>query len=195
MRAVRKGKAMKKLLVCIAGALLALSIAGCGSGTQASSSSSSQGSSAAGSSESTAIANPWKDAATAQEAGEGAGLEGFSTMDKVNVAGDTMSVKSYTYTDGIAQALYEQDDKQLTVRKGKGMNTTELAGDYNTYASTWTQNVKGLNVTCMGAEEGKAQHVEWTLDDDVYAILCSAPDGKDFSLDEGDIQSLVMGIQ
>ena len=141
------------------------------------------------------IANPWTDVKSAQEAGTGAGLDGFSVMDPVNVAGMTMPVQSYTYMKGIAQATYEQDDKQLTIRKGTGLSAEELAGDYNEYAYTWKQNIKGLEVTCMGAEQGKAQHVEWALEKDGYAILCYAPDGKEFSLDEGDVQSLIMGIQ
>lgn len=146
----------------------------------------------------TGLANPWSDAETLDEAAEGAGLDGF-TIEGGEISLGTVEVSQARYMDGIAEAIIDFPASQLTIRKGLASAAAEegdISGDYNTYANTWTQNIKGLEVTCFGDKEDAAAKIIWQLDDTCFSINALALGGEEaFGLSADDISSLINGIQ
>jgi hypothetical protein len=86
----------------------------------------------------------------------------------------------------------------MTIRKGNASvaEDGDISGDYNEYANTWTQNIKGLEVTCFGNREGESTKTIWQVDDTCYSITAYGLGGDtDYGLSPDDINSLINGIQ
>ena len=145
------------------------------------------------------IANPWSEAATIEEAAAGAGLDGFDIVEGMVIDLGELPEGVYRYMDGIAEADYEFPAVSLTIRKGLASAAAEegdISGDYNEYANTWTQNIKGLEVTCFGNREGDATKTIWTLGDTCYSITAYGLGGDtDYGLSPDDLNSLINGMQ
>ena len=139
------------------------------------------------------IANPWTDVATAEEAAKGAGLDGFS-LEGGEISLGPVEVTTYRYMDGIAEAAVEFPAVSMTVRKGTGSD--DISGDYNEYANEWTQNIKGLEVTCYGNREGEATKTIWTSGDYSYSITAYGLGGDtDYGLSADDLNTIINGLQ
>lgn len=209
----------KKLIAAMAVAsVLVLALAGCassGSGSAASksasassasasasasaSSASASASSASASAASVGMPNPWSDAASAEEAAKGAGLDTFSVPEGIKISLGEVPAATYSYMDGIAQAKIEFPAVEMTIRKGKASAAAEegdISGDYTEYANTWTQNIKGLEITCFGNREGDATKTIFQVDDTCYSINVLGLGGDtDYGLKAEDLQSLIMALQ
>ncbi|MDO4891416.1 MAG: hypothetical protein Q3963_08625 [Coriobacteriaceae bacterium] len=208
---------MKKYLVAALLAAFVLALAGCGSNSAASSSSASDSSASASASvsasESSAaddaaadadepeegdqgVSIDWQPVATAEEAATAAGCNGFSVMDEVTLGDITFTDPTFSHADGVAQAVYEQPACMVYVRKATGVYGAPLSDrSYDEFAHTWTQNHKGLEITCYGAEEGAATLIQWNVGDDAYAATYQGLGGDEMTMDPDDITSLVSGIQ
>lgn len=147
----------------------------------------------------TGMANPWSDAASAEEAAEIAGLEFFEVPTDMFADMELVTEPTYQASEGIAQADYEMGAAAGTVRKGLATAVPEgsdISGDYNEYANTWTISVKGLEVTCFGNDEGRATKSLWSVDDTVFSIVVEGLGGDDnFGLDEDQLNSIIESIQ
>lgn len=183
---IRKRKMTPLLLVL----LLIFTLAACGSRTEES---------PAGSEEMTGMANPWSAAESASAAAEGAGIDGFEIPEDSEISLGTVKVEEYRYMDGIAEADIPIGAVEMTIRKGRADAAAEdgdISGDYNTYANEWTQNIKGLEVSCFGNREGEATKTIWSLDDTLFSITAYGAGGDDdFGLSADDLSSLINGIQ
>ena len=117
------------------------------------------------------IANPWEVAQTAEETAQGAGLDKFGVPESVQAGGTEYDSPAYFYTKTIAQVRYSHDSDTILLRKS-GSNTGKegLAGDYNDYAETWSQDVDGIEVTCYGAAQEAAQLIMWQRDGSNYSL-------------------------
>lgn len=199
---------MKRKLAIVAvttmAMVLALGLAGCSSGSSSSTAPSTEESTAESTSteestESTGVANPWSDAASAEEAAKGAGIDGFIIGEGDEISLGTIANVSYSYMDGIAEAQFPIAAVDMTIRKGLASAAAEegdISGDYTEYKNTWTENFKGLEVTCFGNRKGEATKTIWTVDDYAYAILAYGAGGDtDFGLSVDDLSSLVNSIQ
>lgn len=206
-----KGEIMKIKLVVMSAAAFALAVglASCGS----------QGQPASGSSAATSapvetsaaveptsdlgetspmvgMPNPWSEAASAEEAAQGAGLTDFSVPADVELTVGPVTEVSYRYMDGIAEATIMYPASQATIRKGIVPEGEDISGDYNEYANTWTQNIKGLEVTCSGNREGAATKTVWSVDGISYSINALGLGGdEDFGFSADDLNSLINAIQ
>ena len=143
-------------------------------------------------------ANPWKDADSLDAAAEGAGLDGFSIAEVTVLSIGEVKPESFRYMDGLAEVKMPVGAVEMTIRKGRADVATDgdISGDYNEYAHTWTQNIKGLEVTCFGNRDGEATKTIWQVDDICFAILAYGAGGDDdFGLNPDDINSLINGIQ
>ena len=146
----------------------------------------------------TGIANPWSTADTLAEAAAGAGLDMFSIPEGAEISLGEVKLSEARYMDGLAEAVVDFPAVQMTVRKGNASAATDgdISGDYNEYASTWTQNIKGLEVTCFGNREGEATKTVWQVDDTCYSITAYGLGGdSDYGLSPDDLNSMINGIQ
>lgn len=209
---------MKKKLIVVSAiaCMLALALAGCASSSSGSSASQSASSSSASasaasaqasasstsapaSSASVGMANPWRDVETSEAAAEGAGLSIFDVPEGITMSLGKVPAPTYRCMDGIAQATYEFPAVEITIRKGTAAaanGTGDISGDYTEYANTWTQNIKGLNITCFGNREGEATKTIWQVGDNCWSINAKGLGGDtDFGLQANDLQSLIMAMQ
>lgn len=189
---------MKKWLAIMAAAALALALAGCGQGNSASSSTAEEKSSSTEAS--AGIPNPWSDAATAEEAGKGAGFEGFTVPDALPVGDVEWAAPAFSFMEGIAQADYDAAAAQAIVRKGSADFTGEmLHGVYETFEITWTHPCKvgsdTIEVTCNGYEKGTASLMEWSANGYNYSVYIANLDSEIFGIAEADMADVVASIQ
>lgn len=148
--------------------------------------------------ESVGMANPWSDADTLAAAAEGAGLDGFSIPEEAEISLGEVKLSQARYMEGLAEAVVEFPAVEMTIRKGNASiaEDGDISGDYNEYANTWTQNIKGLEVTCFGNREGESTKTIWKVDDTCYSITAYGLGGDtDYGLSPDDINSLINGIQ
>ncbi len=139
----------------------------------------------------TGLANPWSDAATAQEAAAGAGLEGFTPPEYLNCLAGDYTV-TYRYMEGLAEAVYTDGTNTLVVRKGVGEE--DISGDYNSYAETRTVVWKALSIQCAG-NNGQIKKANWYFGGFACSLTFNAGNDGLPGLEEGDITSLVNQIQ
>ena len=188
---------MKKVLVAMTVAALAFVLAGCASGTS--------GSSAATSSDATSDS-----AAAAEEVTEGnheptqwapvesaaKGFASFDVPDSFTFGDLEFSKPTFSYADGVAQATYETPATMVTIRKGDGIYGAPLTDrNYAEFPQKWTQNHKGLEITCYGAKEGAATVIQWNVDSGAYAITYQGLGGEEMAMTPDEITSIVSGIQ
>ncbi|MBP5280837.1 MAG: hypothetical protein J6Z03_10165, partial [Erysipelotrichaceae bacterium] len=96
--------------------------------------------------------NPWKMTEDMQEALDATGIKFHSPIAEA-LPGDVEYAYSF-YTEDIFQVNYRSDANELFFRVSKNHEGKEdLAGDYNEYAKTWHESVKGLDVTCYGDDD------------------------------------------
>ena len=142
------------------------------------------------------IANPWSEAASAEEAAQGAGLDGLSLVENLDLdLGEEFS-RTYRYMDGIAEITLEYPASQITIRKGTPDQGEDISGDYNTYSLEWAQNIKGLEVHCFGNREDTSAKTIWALEDASYSITALGLGGdEDFGLSADRLNSVINGLQ
>lgn len=144
------------------------------------------------------LANPWSTADTPAAAAEGAGIDGFSITDGIEIDLGKVETTECRYMEGLAEVVVEFPAVEMTIRKGNASVASDgdISGDYNTYANTWTQNIKGLEVTCFGNREGDATKTIWQVDDTCWSITAYGLGGDtDYGLSADDLNSLINGIQ
>ncbi len=144
------------------------------------------------------IANPWSTTDTLEAAAEGAGIDGFMIPEGAEIGPGEVKLSEARYMEGLAEAVVEFPAIQMTIRKGNASIAADgdISGDYNDYANTWTQNIKGLEVTCFGNREGEATKTIWQVEDTCYSITAYGLGGDtDYGLSPDDINSLINGIQ
>ena len=100
------------------------------------------------------IANPWGETQSLSVAEEWAGLSFTPPADEIELEdGSLIKLTVYRYMEGIIEALYSGEDYELVVRKSDTMQGTELAGDYNSYASETEESIEGQTLHCLGDGE------------------------------------------
>ena len=187
---------------------LAFALVGCSSGGASSAVSSSAGDESASasaaaseeaeSSAAASLANPWSDVKDVAEAVAGAGLDLFDVPEGVEISLGETNFSSFRCMDGLVEAVADFPAVQMTIRKGLSSvaEDGDISGDYTEYKNTWTQNIKGLEVTCFGNREGDATKTIWSVDDLCYSINVLGLGGDDdYGLSPDDLNSLINAIQ
>ena len=181
--------ALRKWMVLAAVAVLASSLVvlascssgGSGSATSASASSAETSSEAATSSQSAGMANPWSDAASAEEAAKGAGIDSFALPEgAIADLGEPFEI-TYRYMDGMAEARYEFPASAVTVRTAKIAEgeSFDISGDYNTYKNEWTENIADVAVACAGNRKGESTKTYWGEDLIAHSLVAEGLGGDD----------------
>ena len=142
------------------------------------------------------LANPWKEAASADEAAKAAGLDMFEIPEGSNISLGEIKPSAYRYMNDLLEIEINFPAVDMYIRKGLAELGDDISGDYNSYANTWIQNIKGLEVTCFGNRSGEATKTIWTMGDYSYAILAYGRGGDDdYGISPDDINALINGMQ
>ena len=146
--------------------------------------------------EAVGMPNPWHDAESAEEAAAGAGLDGFNLVEDLDIGVGKEFERTYRYMDGLVEVRLEYPASAVTIRKGTAAEDGDISGDYNEYAHTWTQNIKGLEVTCFGNRDGEATKTIWSVEGMCYSIVAQGLGGDDdFGLQPDALNSIINGLQ
>lgn len=182
----------KRIAALLTVLVMTLLLTACGSGESAAEESASDGESAAG------MANPWTEAATPEEASEGAGV-GYLQLpeEKMELVGGPVLWDGYQYMEDLAEADGAVGAATMIVRKGLNENGEDVSGDYTEYAYEWEVEAEDFTATCYGNEEGKMMKAIWTSDNFAYSIMIRGQgDSSDtYGLAEEDVITLVNAIQ
>ncbi|MBQ2545001.1 MAG: hypothetical protein II836_09905 [Clostridia bacterium] len=177
---------MKKILVLILAAILMIALTACGA-KETEEENSGEGS-----------LNPWHDAATADEAADGAGVGYFTVPENgTEVTGGRIDFTGFRYMKNLAEADGAVGAAELTVRKGLKQESEDVSGDYTAYTYAWTQDVGGWTVYCLGNEDGRMMKAIWVSDNFSYSILVRGQGdiADTYGLGAEDVTALVEGIQ
>ena len=140
--------------------------------------------------------NPWKAAQTAEETARGAGLDAFVAPERMQVGGSEYDNPAYSHTKSIAQVRYSHDSDTIQLHKsGTNAGKEGLAGDYNSYAETWSQDVDGIEVTCYGAEQEAAQLIVWQRDGGNYSLSLGFGGDTATTMTPDNVARIVSSIQ
>lgn len=118
------------------------------------------------------MANPWTDAESAQAAAEGAGVGYFIVPDNnVSYNDHQVYITEFRYMDHLAEAAGSIGAAELTIRKGLKQDSSDVSGDYNEYAYSWSfETEDGFVINCSGNEKGKTMKAVWISDNFSYSI-------------------------
>lgn len=139
------------------------------------------------------VVNEWKETDDLDTALQGAGLSFTPPIEEALPEG--LHFKTYRYRSGIIEADYANalGETVLFVRKANSVFGADLTGDYNSYSSSWDQNVKGLTVHCLG-DGTTSNNSTFSVGSYGFAICFNiGMEGK--GLDPDQINSLVNCIQ
>ena len=142
----------------------------------------------------------WTDAATAEEAVQGAGIDAVADMNGTVISlGElgTMGDVTYKYMDGAVQVSCPAAAVEMFVIKAKASTVNgDASFDATEYAHEWTQDVDGQEVKCFGNREGEATKTIWTAGDYSYAVLAYGAGGDDdYGLGAEDVAIMVNAVK
>ena len=175
---------MKRVFVVLFAAILLLTLAACGAKEEENSG---EGS-----------INPWKEAANAEAAAEGAGVGYFTVSENgTETSGGPIDILGFQYMKGIAEADGAIGTADLTIRKGLKQDSEDVSGDYTAYTYAWTQEVDGWEVYCLGNEDGKMTKAIWLSDNFSYSIVIRGQGdlAESYGVDADAVTALVSGIE
>ena len=143
----------------------------------------------------------WTEAATAEEAAKGAGLDSLpdlnGTKTSMGVRGE-MGAITYRYMDGVAQVFCPVAAVEMSVIKGRipcGVDG-DISLDATPYKYEWTKEIDGQEVKCFGNREGEATKTIWSAGDYNYAFVAYGAGGDDdFGLREEDLVTMVQAVK
>ena len=142
----------------------------------------------------------WTEAATAEEAVQGAGIDAVADMNGTVISlGElgTMGDVTYKYMDGAVQVSCPAAAVEMFVIKAEASTGNgDVSFDSTAYANEWTQDVDGQEVTCFGNREGEATKTIWTAGDYSYAVLAYGAGGDDdYGLSAEDVAIMVNAVK
>ena len=142
----------------------------------------------------------WTEAATAEEAVQGAGIDAVADMNGTVISlGElgTMGDVTYKYTDGAVRVSCPAAAVEMFVIKAEASTGNgDVSFDSTAYANEWTQDVDGQEVTCFGNREGEATKTIWTAGDYSYAVLAYGAGGDDdYGLGAEDVAIMVNAVK
>lgn len=138
----------------------------------------------------------WQEDGSATEAGQGAGLDGFSVPASVTVGGVSIGNARFSHMPDIAEATYEVDGTKVVIRKGRPNEfSMSVSGDYNGYDMAWGLDCNGRFVNCSGKTRGEVILADWKDEGTgiSYSVASYGTDG-DAPMTEDELRAIVMGI-
>ena len=181
---------MKKLVATISAAILAFTVAGC-------SSKSADTQSDTGETEVVVQGEvAWSNSEDAAKAAENAGQSSeFVLPNPLPIGEYEWSQPNFTSMDKVVEATFDGGSISCAIRKGEGVSLEDLSADLNEYKFDWTQAVDGIEVTCHGYEEGVANFLEWTVDDNSYDVWCMSTGEGNLGMNADEVYAMVTSIK
>lgn len=138
----------------------------------------------------------WKDAKTAEEAAKGAGFELFGVPESLKIDDLTFENPTYSYADGVARASYETGAAGLFLHKADGKHEAPLT-DRNTdeFASTWTKEYDGIEVTMYGQAKGATTVMTWKDGTQEFGVTYQGLGGEELSMDSDTCAEIVKAVR
>ena len=131
------------------------------------------------------IANPWGETQSISVAGQWAGVDFKPPSEDITLEdGRDVSLTTYRYMTGTAEALYRSDDNELTFRQSCDTEGVSLTGDHNAYSHEWDERIDEVDVHCFG--DGKTINLAYYDDrNDHFSITFDCgEEGKGLTADD-----------
>ena len=138
---------------------------------------------------------PWTMVNSAEEAAKEADCGTFNVPVSVSAGDIGFQAPWFGYADKVAQAMYEAPACQVFILKAKGIYGGPISDrEPKEFAQNWTQNFKGLELQCYGAEKDAATLVMWTIDDETYSLTFQGLGGEEMSFTPDEVTSIVAEV-
>ena len=139
----------------------------------------------------------WVTDSTAEDAAKGAGLAKFGLPSQLNINDQTYQNPSYAHADGVAQGTFETGATAVIVRAGNvNGHKAKLTDRADTeFANKSTQNVDGLNVTMLGAEQNSPTVITWADGKVEYGVTYQGLGGEEVSMTADEAATVVRAIR
>ncbi len=106
---------------------------------------------------------------------------------------EAVSLVTYRYLEGVAEALYALDGKELRVRKSDRFAGQELFGDQPDASGEWEETTLSPSVRCLGTQ-GRIYRAFFDIGTDHAAIMFIPGPGGD-GLTEEELQTLISSFE
>jgi hypothetical protein len=146
---------MKKIIVIVLCAILALSLAACGAKSPANSSASQSKEPVQGGDVTVQIPNPFVDCKTLDEAEKIAGFD-ITLPGRMPEGYSQSAIRAVKNT--MIEIIYNNGSDEIRIRKGTG--SEDISGDYNEYKEFETATINNLKVT-LKEVNGKVNTAVW----------------------------------
>ena len=139
----------------------------------------------------------WVTDSTAEDAAKGAGLAKFGLPSQLTINDQTYQNPSYAHADGVAQGTFETGATAVIVRAGNvSGHKAKLTDRADTeFANKSTQNVDGLNVTMLGAEQNSPTVITWADGKVEYGVTYQGLGGEEVSMTADEAATVVRAIR
>jgi hypothetical protein len=186
---------MKKMLTVAAA--LAIALAGCSSAPKESADTTPEPE-AEVVEENTAEEEPqvqWTDATDAAAAAKGAGFDRFGVISSFKLGDLEFKDAKFSYSGGVAQAVYETPATMFTIRKADGNHSVPVSdrvlGDFQ---ATWTKDIDGITVNCYGPAKGATTVATWKEGTREFGVTFQGLGGDEMTMDSDEVAAIVKGI-
>ena len=192
--AERKGSSRMKKMLTIAAAF-ALALAGCAQKAEEKPAEEPEVVEEAAPKEE-APAVQWTDAADAAAAAKGAGFETFGVPEGFKVGDLEFKDPKFFYSAGVAKAAYETPATEFDICKADGTHETPLTERVlDEFATKWTKDVDGTEVTCYGAARGATTVATWKDGTREYGLTFQGLGGEEMSMESDELVTIVNAIK
>lgn len=138
----------------------------------------------------------WTDATDAAAAAKGAGFDRFGVIDSFKLGDLEFKDPKFSYSGGVAQAVYETPATMFTIRKADGNHnvpvTDRVLGDFT---ANWTKEIDGIEVNCYGVAKGAATVATWKEGTREFGVTFQGLGGEEMSMDSDELATIVKGIK
>ena len=140
------------------------------------------------------LINPWGETQSLSVVSEWVGFDFTPPAEEIMLDnGRKISLTTYRYMTGTAEALYRADNYELTFRQSRDLQGIALSGDYNKYPSEWDESINDLSVCCLGNND--LIHTAYYDTAEGHFSITYQSDGADDGLTAADLSLIIGGIR
>lgn len=138
----------------------------------------------------------WTKVDSAEDAAREAGFTHFGVFNSITLDEMTFKDPTFSYKDGVAQAVYEQPACALYIRKVEGAHKAALSDRLEQdFAKKWTKTVDAIDVTMYGEAKGAATYFTWKDGNKEYGVTYQGLGGDEMTMDADEVATIVDAVQ